>query len=60
MIKILCYLEGENYHRPFQLFYRLVSQYYAKKVYLTKIEGMMVIFAIVTTAATYYKIMGGG
>ena len=30
-----------------------------QKAYLTKIEGMMAIFAIVTTAATYYKIMEG-
>ena len=31
-----------------------------QKAYLTKIEGMMAIFAIVTTAAMYYKIMEGG
>ena len=31
-----------------------------QKVYLTQFEGMMAIFAIVTTAATYYKIMEEG
>ena len=31
-----------------------------QKAYLTKIEGMMASFAIFTTAATYYKVRGGG
>ena len=59
MIKILCYLEAENYHRLFSFFIDWCLNI-MQKVYLIKIEGMMAIFAIVTTAATYYKIMGGG
>ena len=62
LIEILSYLETKIDYKPFQLFFRVVSQDLVQKieVYFNKIGGMAVIFVIVTISAKFYRITGGG
>ena len=53
-IVISCDLEVGIDYRSFLLFYTVVSQ-----VYLTKIEGMTMIFRIFSMTAKHYRITGG-